>query len=97
MPYDNDEVPVYDGRLIERLIESVEQADPSVTVTDTIEDETKAFRALQSIGCPDCHASYGHKIFCPLLNERTAQAREALNGNPSVLDTLVAHALGVTL
>lgn len=80
---------MYDGNLIKGLTELV------VTVTDTY--RTPSTSVLEADNCRHCHASYGHKVYCPLLNRNTAEALSALNGNASDEDILHAHALGVRL
>lgn len=66
-----------------------------ITVTDTI--STPGGSRYEEDNCSDCHAAYGHKIFCPKLNRVTAEAIAAFNGRPSVADTIAAHGLGITL
>lgn len=80
---------MYEGNLVSNLIQDV------VTVTDT--HQTPSTAVLEADNCEHCHASYGHKIYCPLLNRNTAEAISALNGNASKEDILHAHALGVAL
>lgn len=95
----------YDGNLVESLVNSVERAESkqsfyrpakfAVGVAST--PSTPATSRYEADNCEHCHASYGHKVYCPLINRETAEAISAFNGNASESDKVRAHALGVAL
>jgi hypothetical protein len=58
---------------------------------------TPATSRYEADNCTHCHASYGHKVYCPLINRETAEAISALKGNASEADKIFAHGLGITL
>ena len=80
---------MYDGNLIKGLTDMV------VAVTDT--HHTSSTSVVEADNCEHCHASYGHYVYCPLLNRNTAEALSALSGNASREEVLRAHALGIKL
>jgi hypothetical protein len=82
----------YDGRLIDTLIQTV--AVQRVTVAST--EETPAVSRYEADNCIHCHAAYGHKIYCPLINRQSAEAASSLL-TPTEADRIFAHALGVQL
>lgn len=109
--------PVYNGNLVNELIDAVERAERargviSGTATATEKGENDGFyRGKIGIGntqstpatsrydadnCVHCHASYGHKASCPVLNREVAEARSCFI-NPSDADRIHAHALGISL
>ena len=57
---------------------------------------TPATSRYEADNCEHCHAAYGHKASCPLINRNVAEARSAFS-NPSEADRIHAHALGVIL
>lgn len=57
---------------------------------------TPATSRYDADNCIHCHASYGHKASCPVLNREVAEARNRFV-NPSEADRIQAHALGITL
>jgi hypothetical protein len=78
----------YIGKQIERA---------HVRVTQASTTETPATSRYEADNCEHCHASYGHKVFCPLLNRETAEAIAAMNGKATESDRIHAHAMGVQL
>lgn len=51
-----------------------------ITVAST--PSSVAGSALEADNCIHCHAPYGHKILCPLLNRTIAEARATVLNKP---------------
>lgn len=93
-----------EGNIIDNLVASVEKAErkqqsfyrpTSFGVGNT--PSTPATSRYEADNCTHCHASYGHKIYCPLINRETAEALSALNGDATEADKVLVRGLGVIL
>lgn len=50
--------------------------------TATSTEASLAGYGLDADNCTHCHAAYGHKLICPLLNRNVAEAQAATLNKP---------------
>jgi hypothetical protein len=75
---------------IDEQIEAVETAIGVFTSAST--QTSVAGDSLQQDNCIHCHATYGHKIVCPVINRNVAEAQSVVL---SEADKTRAHGLGI--
>jgi hypothetical protein len=83
----NTENPYESVEFIRNVVKRVHE---SYTATST--ESSLTGYGLDADNCTHCHAAYGHKILCPLLNRNIAEAQSA---TLSDADQVRVHAFGI--